>query len=181
MLAGEAAALFARCALWLLQPVLVLALPQRRALARLLGARPGERMVRARLILCFRMLILSLLAACLCKSIVFMSVSLHPQLRANALSPATCVFCLPFPLRGCAFCTTPQERLLWRLNALQGRLEQLEYSCRAALTMPVLAFTRFRKSGLSVAIVDAYRLPQLVRGWEMGLLRFVRARAAGAR
>ena len=32
-----------------------------------------------------------------------------------------------------------------------------------------------------MAIVDAYRLPQLVRGWELGLLRFVRARVSGAR
>lgn len=28
-------------------------------------------------------------------------------------------------------------------------------------------------------ILDAYRLPQLVRGWEWGLLRFLRARVAG--
>ena len=48
-----------------------------------------------------------------------------------------------------------------------------------ALSVACLGATRFRRSGLSVAIVDAYRLPQLVRGWEMGLLRFVRARAAG--
>jgi hypothetical protein len=27
--------------------------------------------------------------------------------------------------------------------------------------------------------VDAYRLPQLVLGWEWGLLRFLRARVAG--
>lgn len=32
---------------------------------------------------------------------------------------------------------------------------------------------------MSDELVDAYRLPQLVRGWEIGLVRFVRARVAG--
>ena len=32
---------------------------------------------------------------------------------------------------------------------------------------------------MSDELVDAYRLPQLVRGWEVGLVRFVRARVAG--
>jgi len=35
------------------------------------------------------------------------------------------------------------------------------------------------RDGVSVELVDAYRLPQLVRGWEIGLVRFVRARNAG--
>ena len=35
------------------------------------------------------------------------------------------------------------------------------------------------RDGVSDELVDAYRLPQLVRGWEIGLVRFVRARVAG--
>ena len=35
------------------------------------------------------------------------------------------------------------------------------------------------REGVSDELVDAYRLPQLVRGWEVGLVRFVRARVAG--
>ena len=35
------------------------------------------------------------------------------------------------------------------------------------------------RDGVSAELVDAYRLPQLVRGWEIGLVRFVRARVAG--
>ena len=35
------------------------------------------------------------------------------------------------------------------------------------------------RGGVSDELVDAYRLPQLVRGWEIGLVRFVRARVAG--
>ncbi len=31
------------------------------------------------------------------------------------------------------------------------------------------------------AVVDAYRLPQLVRGWEAGLLAFLRARVVGGK
>ena len=38
---------------------------------------------------------------------------------------------------------------------------------------------RYAKDGVTPEIVDAYRLPQLVRGWEWGLLRFLRARVAG--
>ncbi len=38
---------------------------------------------------------------------------------------------------------------------------------------------RYAKDGVRPDIVDAYRLPQLVRGWEWGLLRFLRARVAG--
>lgn len=35
------------------------------------------------------------------------------------------------------------------------------------------------RDGVSDELVDAYRLPQLVRGWEIGLVRFIRARVAG--
>ncbi len=35
------------------------------------------------------------------------------------------------------------------------------------------------RDGVSDELVDAYRLPQLVRGWEVGLVRFIRARVAG--
>ena len=35
------------------------------------------------------------------------------------------------------------------------------------------------RDGVSDELLDAYRLPQLVRGWEIGLVRFVRARVAG--
>ena len=35
------------------------------------------------------------------------------------------------------------------------------------------------REGVSDELLDAYRLPQLVRGWEIGLVRFVRARVAG--
>lgn len=38
---------------------------------------------------------------------------------------------------------------------------------------------RYEKAGVTREIVDAYRLPQLVLGWEWGLLRFLRARVAG--
>lgn len=38
---------------------------------------------------------------------------------------------------------------------------------------------RYAKDGVTAEVVDAYRLPQLVRGWEWGLLRFLRARVAG--
>ncbi len=38
---------------------------------------------------------------------------------------------------------------------------------------------RYAKDGVTPEILDAYRLPQLVRGWEWGLLRFLRARVAG--
>ncbi|CAK0764500.1 hypothetical protein CVIRNUC_003164 [Coccomyxa viridis] len=34
----------------------------------------------------------------------------------------------------------------------------------------------FQKTGVTPSILDAYRLPQLVQGWEWGLLRFLRAR-----
>lgn len=37
------------------------------------------------------------------------------------------------------------------------------------------------RGGVSDELVDAYRLPQLVRGWEIGLVRFVRARVADDR
>lgn len=37
------------------------------------------------------------------------------------------------------------------------------------------------RDGVSDELVDAYRLPQLVRGWEIGLVRFVRARVADSR
>ncbi|DBA94868.1 TPA: hypothetical protein ACH3X1_002404 [Trebouxia sp. C0004] len=37
------------------------------------------------------------------------------------------------------------------------------------------------RDGVSDELVDAYRLPQLVRGWELGLVRFVRARVADSR
>lgn len=35
------------------------------------------------------------------------------------------------------------------------------------------------RDGVSDELLDAYRLPQLVRGWEVGLVRFVRAQVAG--
>ncbi len=35
---------------------------------------------------------------------------------------------------------------------------------------------RFQKTGVTASILDAYRLPQLVQGWEWGMLRFLRAR-----
>lgn len=35
------------------------------------------------------------------------------------------------------------------------------------------------RDGISDELLDAYRLPQLVKGWEIGLVRFVRARVAG--
>jgi len=35
---------------------------------------------------------------------------------------------------------------------------------------------RFQKTGVTADILDAYRLPQLVQGWEWGMLRFLRAR-----
>lgn len=35
------------------------------------------------------------------------------------------------------------------------------------------------RDGVSSELVDAYRLPQLVRGWEIGLVRFIRAQVAG--
>ena len=38
------------------------------------------------------------------------------------------------------------------------------------------AVCRFQKTGVTASILDAYRLPQLVQGWEWGLLRFLRAR-----
>ncbi len=84
---------------------------------------------------------------------------------------------LPFAVktRGCRYssaetCLTLHQGLL---GAASGAASSEAHLCTMG--------RRFRKAGLGVAIVDAYRLPQLVRGWEMGLLRFVRARAAGAR
>ncbi|CAL8467707.1 g7245 [Coccomyxa elongata] len=44
-----------------------------------------------------------------------------------------------------------------------------------------LASAWYAKDGVTPKIVDAYRLPQLVRGWEWGLLRFLRARVAGGK
>jgi len=38
---------------------------------------------------------------------------------------------------------------------------------------------RYERGGVTAALVDAYRTPQLVRGWERGLLRFIAARVAG--
>lgn len=35
------------------------------------------------------------------------------------------------------------------------------------------------RDGVSDELVDAYRLPQLVRGWEIGLVKFIRARVTG--
>ncbi len=40
---------------------------------------------------------------------------------------------------------------------------------------------RFQKTGVTASILDAYRLPQLVQGWEWGLLRFLRARVSSER
>lgn len=37
------------------------------------------------------------------------------------------------------------------------------------------------RDGVSDELVDAYRLPQLVKGWEIGLVRFIRARVADQR
>ncbi|KAL0041381.1 hypothetical protein WJX79_001388 [Trebouxia sp. C0005] len=37
------------------------------------------------------------------------------------------------------------------------------------------------RDGVSDELVDAYRLPQLVKGWEIGLVRFVRAQVADSR
>jgi hypothetical protein len=37
------------------------------------------------------------------------------------------------------------------------------------------------QGGLTPAVVDAYRLPQLVRGWEAGLLRFLLARVTSTK
>lgn len=34
---------------------------------------------------------------------------------------------------------------------------------------------------MTPAVVDAYRLPQLVRGWEAGLVRFLMARVTDSR
>ena len=34
------------------------------------------------------------------------------------------------------------------------------------------------QAGVTEAVVDNYRLPQLVNGWEAGLLAFLRARVA---
>ena len=39
---------------------------------------------------------------------------------------------------------------------------------------------RYSEEGLVSTTVDGYRKPQLVRGWERGLLRFVAARISSA-
>ena len=41
------------------------------------------------------------------------------------------------------------------------------------------AFCRHDKAGVTPSVVDAYRQPQLVRGWEKGLIRFTAARLSG--
>jgi pimeloyl-ACP methyl ester carboxylesterase len=43
-----------------------------------------------------------------------------------------------------------------------------------------LASAYYDSSKLTAEVVDAYRMPQLVRGWEDGMLQFVLARLAGA-
>lgn len=44
-----------------------------------------------------------------------------------------------------------------------------------------LARAWHRKTGVTQEVVDAYRLPQLVRGWERGMIAFLRARVAAER
>eukprot|EP00884_Botryococcus_braunii_P016848 jgi/Botrbrau1/3847/Bobra.0183s0072.1 len=39
----------------------------------------------------------------------------------------------------------------------------------------------FAPAGLTADLIDAYRRPQLVRGWELGLVRFLMARVSGGR
>ena len=43
----------------------------------------------------------------------------------------------------------------------------------------MITLDRHNKERIGPEIVDAYRLPQLVAGWEKGLVRFTTARMAG--
>ena len=55
-------------------------------------------------------------------------------------------------------------------------LAQPFLSCRMA--MKVIS-SRYNEAGLQSVAVDGYKKPQLVRGWERGLIRFIIARISG--
>ncbi len=99
---------------------------------------------------------------------------LHQMPRALQHSRPCCVQCVgreapssarpPFLCPACAGVTGAAKRILPRLG--------LEF-------YPQRTRNRYERGGVTAALVDAYRTPQLVRGWERGLLRFIAARVAG--
>ena len=137
MLTAEAAAAFARCVLWLLQPVLVLAL---------------RSAVRSRAF--WERGLGSAWYALLSRVSALRSASgadpptLDPSLLASHIQAST--------LHAATDCSRAQRHV----GCMTG--ERL--------------WCRFQKAGVTASILDAYRLPQLVQGWEWGLLRFLRAR-----
>mmetsp|Transcript_7462 Transcript_7462/g.21080 ORF Transcript_7462/g.21080 Transcript_7462/m.21080 type:complete len:535 (-) Transcript_7462:143-1747(-) len=64
-----------------------------------------------------------------------------------------------------------QPMLVWLLRALVRSRAFWERGLRSAW---------YDSRGVTSELVDAYRMPQLVKGWEGGILRFVRAKLAGA-
>ena len=60
----------------------------------------------------------------------------------------------------------------------QQHLQRLEGNATdAVLTFRLMC--RYDKEKLSDELIDTYRMPQLVRGWEDGLIRFFLARVSG--
>ena len=137
VLIAETAAAFARCVLWLLQPVLVLAL---------------RSAVRSR---------------------AFWERGLGSAwcaLLSSPLKPALCFKGRPIHTGSLPACFPIQA------STLHPDTERSLAPQHARCMTRERAGCRFQKTGVTASILDAYRLPQLVQGWEWGLLRFLRAR-----
>ncbi|KAK9835008.1 hypothetical protein WJX81_003847 [Elliptochloris bilobata] len=79
---------------------------------------------------------------------------------------------------GVAAAAAATRAFLWLLQpllvlALRGAVRSRAFWERG------LASAWYERTGVTAALVDAYRTPQLVRGWERGLLRFLMARVSG--